>query len=107
MRDVGNDKKIVLLSGFELISNRIKISNMTLAGFNLFPSNTLQISVNIFSPASAGIQLDVHYSFTICIANYSGYWRMNTLEKLKIRIRVKIHFYKDNYSSFIPTIITN
>lgn len=82
MRDVGNDKKIVLLSGFEMVSNKIQISNMTLLAFDFFPSNNLQISVNISSPASTGLQLYVHYSFTISTANYSGYSRMNTLEKL-------------------------
>jgi hypothetical protein len=55
MRDVGNDKKIVLLSGFELVSNRIQISNMTLAAFDVSSSNSLQISMNISSPASTGL----------------------------------------------------
>ena len=107
MRDVGKDKKIVLLSGFELVSNRIQISNTTLPAFDLFHSNSLQISVNISSPVSTGHQLDVHYSFTISTGNYSGYSRMNTLEKLKIRIHVKICFYEEYCSSFTPTIITN
>jgi len=55
MRDVGNDKKIVLLSGFELVSNRIQISNMTLAAFDVSSSNSLQISMNISSPVSTGL----------------------------------------------------
>lgn len=107
MRAVGKDKKIVLLSGFQLVSNRIQIRTMTLPAFDLFPSNSSQISVNISSPASTGHQLDVHFSFTTSTANYSGYSWMNTLEKLKIHIRVNIYFYKEYCSSFLPTIITN
>ena len=107
MRDEGDDKKIVLLSGFEMVSNRIQICNMKPAAFNLFLSNNLQIPVNISSPASTGLQLDVHYGLTISTANYSGYSRMNILEMLKIHIRVKIYFYKEYCRSFIPTIITN
>jgi len=67
MTDVCNDKKIVLLSRFELVSNRIQISNMTLAEFDLFPSNGLQISVNISSPAPTGLptrrQLQFHSKY--------------------------------------------
>jgi hypothetical protein len=55
MRDVGNDKKIVLLSGFELVSNRIQISNITIAAFDVSSSNSLQISINISSRASTGL----------------------------------------------------
>jgi hypothetical protein len=76
VRNEGNDKKIFLLSGFELVSNRIKISNMTLDAFDLFPSNSLQTSVNISSPAFTELQLGVHYSFTISTANYGGYSRL-------------------------------
>jgi hypothetical protein len=90
MSDVGNDKKIVLLLGFEQVAYRMQISNMTLAAFDLFPSDCLQTSVNICSPAPTRLQLDVNYSFTVSTANYSVYSRMNTLEKLKIHIRVKI-----------------
>lgn len=89
--NLGNVIKIIPLLRFKLIAYRLRTSNRTFIKLDVSPSKHLNISVEIYPPAPQVLR-DSHYTIRTRGVNCSWCTRMNTLEKLKMQICIKLHF---------------